>query len=152
MNQAHYHLIVNHLPIIVPIIALLVLLGGFAVKSEIVKRTAYLIFIGGSLAAIAAMSTGEGAEDAVAHMETITDSSIHAHEETAELFAVLSYILGAAAAFGLWSSIRKKSYSVPVGYVIIAYTIVVLYFAQQTGTSGGEVRHTEIRADRVITR
>lgn len=152
MNQAHYHLIINHLPIIVPIIALLVLLGGFVVKSQIVRRTAYLIFIGGSLATIAAMSTGEGAEDAVAHMETITESSIHAHEETAKLFAAISYILGAAAAFGLWSSIKKKSYSDYIGYAIIACGVVVVYLAQQTGTSGGEVRHTEIKAGRTTTK
>jgi len=37
MNGAHYHLVVNHLPIIIPVIGLLVLIGGFIVQSEIVK-------------------------------------------------------------------------------------------------------------------
>jgi uncharacterized membrane protein len=147
MNQAHYHLIVNHLPIIAPIIALLVLLGGFIVKSQIVKRTAYFIFIAGSLATIAAMMTGEGAEEAVEHLEGITENSIHAHEEAAELFAALSYILGVAAAFSVWSSLKKKAYADYAGYAIIAYSCVVLYFAQQTGTSGGEIRHPEIRTE-----
>lgn len=91
MNQAHYHLVVNHLPIIIPIVGFVVLIGGVAVKLEIVKRTAYFIFILGSLATIAAMATGEGAEEAVEHIEGITEGMMHEHEERAEVFALLSY-------------------------------------------------------------
>lgn len=145
MNQAHYHLIVNHFPIIIPIIALVVLLGGFTVKSEAVKRTAYAIFIAGSFTALAAMLTGEGAEEAVEHREGITEGMIHVHEETAELFAALSYILGCLAALALWSSLKKRSYSNYIGYTIVIYCLVLLYYARQTGTSGGEIRHPEIR-------
>ena len=147
MNQAHYHLVLNHLPIIIPFVALLVLIGGFVIKSEIVKRTAYCIFILGALAAIPAMATGEGAEEAVEHLEGITEDRIHQHEEAAELFAMLSYILGVAAAFAVWSSVKKKAHADYLGYAIIAYSCVVLYFAQQTGTSGGEIMHSEIRTE-----
>ena len=145
MNQAHYHLALNHLPIIIPIIGLVVLIGGYAIRSAVVKRTAYFIFVLGSLTAIPAMATGEGAEEAVEHIEGITEGRIDKHEERAELFAMLSYMLGVAAAFAVWSSLRKKTYANYAGYAIIAYSCVVLYFAQQTGTSGGEIRHTEIR-------
>ncbi len=146
MNQAHYHLLFNHLPIIVPIVGVLVLIGGLIVKSEIVKRTAYFIFILGSLATIAAIATGDGAEEAVEHLEGIFKVMIHEHEEKAELFAILSYVLGIASAFALWGNLRKKSYSDHLSYIIIAYSCVVIYFAQQTGTSGGEIRHSEIRS------
>ena len=145
MSQAHYHLVLNHLPIIIPIVALVVLIAGFIVKSGVVKRTAYFIFILGSLTAIPAMATGEGAEEAVEHLEGITKGRIHEHEGRAELFAMLSYFLGVAAAFAVWSSLKKKAYAGYAGYAIIAYSCVVLYFAQQTGTSGGEIRHPEIR-------
>jgi hypothetical protein len=40
MNEAHFHLAVNHLPIIIPGIAALILAGGFIFKSDIVMRTA----------------------------------------------------------------------------------------------------------------
>lgn len=36
---------------------------GLISKSEAIKRTAFMIFILGALAAIVAMSTGEGAEE-----------------------------------------------------------------------------------------
>jgi 4-hydroxybenzoate polyprenyltransferase len=146
MNQAHYHLLFNHLPIIVPTVGLLVLIGGLAVKSEIVKRTAYFIFILGSLATITAIATGDGAEEAVEQIEGISKGMIHEHEEKAELFAILSYVLGVASAFALWGNLRKKSYADYIAYAIIAYSCIVLYFAQQTGTSGGEIRHSEIRS------
>jgi uncharacterized membrane protein len=145
MNGAHYHLVLNHLPIIIPIVGLLVLIGGFIVKSEIVKRTAYCIFILGAIAAFAAIATGEGAEDVVKQIDEISKSLIHEHEEKAEVFALLSYILGITSILALWSNWKKKSYTNYIGYAIIAYALVVLYFAQQTGTTGGEIRHSEIR-------
>lgn len=43
MNDAHYHLILNHLPIVVPVVGLLVMIGGYVSPSDIVKRTALLI-------------------------------------------------------------------------------------------------------------
>lgn len=145
MNGAHYHLVLNHLPIIIPIVGLLILIGGFIVKSEIVKRTAYCIFILSAIAAFAAIATGEGAEDVVKKIDGISKSLIHEHEEKAEVFALLSYILGITSILALWSNWKKKSYANYIGYTIIAYCLVVLYFAQQTGTTGGEIRHSEIR-------
>lgn len=145
MNGAHYHLVVNHLPIIIPIVGLLVLIGGFIVKSEIVKRTAYCIFILGALAAFGAIATGDGAEDVVKHIDGISKDLIHEHEEKAEVFALLSYLLGIGSVVALWSNWKKKSYANYIALAILAYCFVVLYFAQQTGTTGGEITHAEIR-------
>lgn len=145
MNPAHYHLSLNHLPIILPIAGLLVLIGGFAVKSQIVKRTAYCIFILGALAAFGAAATGDGAEQALKHIDEISKGLIHEHEETAEVFALLSYILGTISIAALWCSWKQKPYADYIAYVIIAYCLAVLYSAQQTGTTGGEIRHSEIR-------
>jgi uncharacterized membrane protein len=145
MNGAHYHLVLNHLPIIIPIVGLLVIIGGFIVKSEIVKRVAYCIFILGAIAAFAAIATGEGAEEVVGHIDGISKSLIHEHEEKAEVFAVLSYILGVSSILALWSNWKKKSYANYIAYTVIVFCFVVLYFAQQTGTTGGEISHSEIR-------
>ncbi|MGE6354883.1 hypothetical protein ACQKCJ_13540 [Flavobacterium sp. NPDC079362] len=145
MNGAHYHLVLNHLPIIIPIVGLLVLIGGFIVKSEIVKRTAYCIFILGAITAFSAIATGDGAEDVVKQIEGITKSLIHEHEEKAEVFALLSYVLGIGSIVALWSNWKKKSYATYIALAIMVYCMAVLYFGQQTGTTGGEIRHSEIR-------
>ena len=45
MNGAHWHLLVNHLPINFPIVGVIVMITGLVSKSDAVKRTAFMIFI-----------------------------------------------------------------------------------------------------------
>jgi uncharacterized membrane protein len=147
MNGAHWHLVLNHLPIIIPMVGLLVMIGGLLTKSEILKRAAYSIFILGAITAIAAFSTGEGAEEVVEEIQGIDEQLIKVHEETAEIFAIILYVLGAVSLIGLWASWKEKSFSPLVTFVAVALSLAGLIFAKQTGTTGGEIRHTEIRVD-----
>lgn len=147
MNDAHLHLVVNHLPIIFPIAGVIILIVGFIFKSEAVKRTAFFIFILGALAAIAAMSTGEGAEEVVEKINDVTENFIEKHEETSETFAIISYVLGAISLLGFWASFKGRAFSNSIGILTLVLAMVTLFFAKQSGTTGGEIRHTEIRAD-----
>lgn len=147
MNQAHYHLLFNHLPIIFPFVGMMVMIGGIIFRSEIVKRVAYAIFILGALFTIPAFATGEGAEETIENIEGIDKVIIHTHEEIAETFAILSYILGAISITGLWGNWKQQPFSGWMTYITISFCIIVLFFSQQTGTSGGEIRHPEIRQD-----
>ena len=151
MNRAHWHLVVNHLPIVFPVAGLVVILTGLISKSEAVKRTAYLIFIIGALSALAAMATGDGAEEVVEKITVVSKEYIESHEETAETFALLSYVLGGFSIFGLWASFKQKSFNVIVTGITLIFALVVLFFARQTGTTGGEIRHTEIRTDSLVS-
>lgn len=151
MNGAHWHLAINHLPIIFPIVGVIVMITGIFSKSEAVKRTAYLIFILGTIAAIAAMSTGERAEEVIEKINGETKSYIENHEETAETFALLSYILGGLSVLGIWISFKRKTLSNIIIISTLIFVFVVLFFAKQTGTTGGEIRHTEIRNRNDIT-
>ena len=146
MNGAHWHLVVNHLPIIFPIVGVIVMITGLISKSEAVKRTAFMIFVFGALAAIAAMNTGEGAEEVVENINGVSENFIESHEEAAETFAILSYILGGISLLGLWASFKQKSFSSIISFATLIFAFVVLFFAKQTGTTGGEIRHTEIRS------
>ncbi len=146
MNEAHFHLTVNHLPIIIPIVGFLILVGGMILKSDIIKRTAYAVFFLGALTTIPAFASGEGAEEMVEHMEGVTHHIIHEHEEAAESFALLSYALGLLSLIALWANWKKKSIANSAQYVILVLSLAVLYTGKKTGTTGGEVRHTEIRS------
>jgi uncharacterized membrane protein len=145
MNEAHWHLALNHLPIIFPIVGIIVLLTGLLTGSSHVKRTALLIFVLGALTTIAAMSTGEGAEEVVEEITEVTEDYIEAHEEIAETFAFLSYLLGLLSMIGLWVDFKKKSFSKILYLLTLLFSIAVVYMGRRTGTSGGEIRHTEIR-------
>lgn len=123
------------------------MIGGISVKSEILKRAAYCIFILGAITAITAFNTGEGAEEVVEKIKGIDERMIKVHEEAAETFAILLYILGGISLIGLWANWKTKPLSNTISFVSIVFAFIVLFYAKQTGTTGGEIRHTEIRTD-----
>ena len=147
MNNSHLHLVVNHLPIIFPFIGIVLLLIGIFAKSEVSKRNAYIIFILGAVASIAAMATGEGAEEDVEHLPGVAESLIKTHEEAAELFAGLSYVVGGLSLVALFASFRSFTFSKIMPFLVGIFAVSSLFFAQKAGTTGGEIRHTEIRND-----
>lgn len=145
MNEAHWHLVVNHFPIIFPIVGVIVMITGILSKSNAVKRTAYMIFILGSFTTFLAMFTGDGAEDVVENINGISKNCIENHEEAAEKFALFSYIFGGISLLGLWIEFKKTNLSFMFSIVTLLFSFIVLFFGKQTGTTGGEIRHTEIR-------
>lgn len=146
MNNSHLHLVVNHLPIIFPMVGIILLFIGIFTKSEVTKRNAYIIFMLGAITSILAMATGENAEEAIENLPGVSENLIHTHEEAAELFAGLSYVLGGFSLFAHFSSWKKYSICKFAPYVVGLFAIATLFFAQKAGTTGGEIRHTEIRS------
>jgi uncharacterized membrane protein len=147
MEGAHFHLLVNHLPFIIPGIASLILIAGFFLKSDVIKRVAFSIYVIGAISTLPAFGSGEDAEEAIENLPGVSHKLIHNHEEAAESFAYLSYLLGAMAALSLWANYRKRSPAKITQYLVLAMAIIVLYYAKITGTSGGEIRHPEIRSE-----
>lgn len=146
MNGAHFHLAVNHLPIIFPIVAVLVLIIGISIKSEVVKRTSYFIFFLAAISTMVAFSSGEGAEEMVDGLPGVTENLIHEHEELAESFAMLNYMLGLISLFAIWVSWKQKQVAKWLSYFVLLFAFVVIFKGKEVGTSGGEIRHTEIRS------
>lgn len=151
MNDAHLHMVVNHFPIIGTILGLGILIGGLVFKNNSIKNTAYCLFIVAALFALASMSTGEGAEEIAEKLPSVTDQVIHEHEEAAEKLAVVLYFLGAISIVGLYLNIKKNEKANLVSFLALTIAVVGVFLAQQTGTTGGEIRHTEIRANGTAT-
>jgi uncharacterized membrane protein YbjE (DUF340 family) len=91
------------------------------------------------------MGTGEGAEELVEDMPTVGKQIIHEHEEMAEKLAIVLYVLGAISLGGLFLNYIKHAKAKLVSYAAILIAVVGVFLAKETGTSGGEIRHTEIR-------
>lgn len=147
MNNAHFHLIVNHLPIVGLLIGMLVLISGLVFKNTAVKLIAYGIFIFSAICSIVAFYTGEGAEEVIEKMTGISETLINTHEEYAESFFVLTLILGSIASVTFIAELRKFKH---VKYLIILCFLVAIadgVLAKYVGTSGGEIRHSEIRSE-----
>jgi uncharacterized membrane protein len=138
-------MVVNHFPIIGTILALGVLVTGMILKNNSVKNTAYVLFIVAAIFAAFSMGTGEGAEELVEDMPTIGKKIIHEHEELAEKFALVLYLLGGISLLGIILNIKNHSKAKFISFVAVIIAIVGVYLATLVGTSGGEIRHTEIR-------
>ncbi len=151
MNDAHLHMVVNHFPIIGTILGLGILITGIILKNNTVKSTAYVLFVIAAIFAAFSMGTGEGAEELVEDMPSVGKQIIHEHEEMAERLAIVLYALGVISLAGLFLNYKKNAKAQLVSYVALIIAIAGVFFAQQTGTTGGEIRHTEIRANAVPT-
>lgn len=149
MNDAHLHLIVNHFPIIGTILGLGILITGLILKNNATKNVAYVLFVIAAIFAFFSMGTGEGAEELVEDMPNIGKQIIHEHEEMAEKLAIVLYFLGFVSLVGLYLNIKNHSKAKLVSFLALTIGAVAVFLAQQTGTSGGEIRHTEIRSNAV---
>ena len=146
MNGAHFHLVVNHLPIIFPLVGLIILIIAYLFKSTDIKYAAYLVFVLGAIVTIPAFVSGEGAEEITDKLPGVTDALIHNHEEMAEKFAIISYALGLISLAGIFLLKIRNKFEKILSIIILLTAGILLIFAKQTGTTGGEIRHTEIRA------
>ena len=145
MNDAHLHMVVNHFPIIGTILGAGILLAGILFKNNTVKNVAYVLFVVAAVFAAVSMATGEGAEEMVEDMPTVGHDIIHEPEEIAEKLALSLYVLGVVSLFGLYANIKKLSQAKIAAILTLVISVIAIYFAQLTGTTGGEIRHTEIR-------
>ena len=151
MNDAHLHMVVNHFPIIGTIFGLGILITGIFLKNNVIKNVAYVLFIVSAIFAAISMATGEGAEEMVEDFPNIGKKIIHEHEEMAEKLAIVLYALGLVSIIGLFLNFKNHAKASLVSYLAAVVAIVGVFFGKQTGTTGGEVRHTEIRENTTQT-
>jgi uncharacterized membrane protein len=147
MNEAHLHMVVNHFPIIGTILAIGILIAGLLSKNRSIINTSYVLFVIGVIFGILSMNTGEGAEELVEDMPGIGWKIIHDHEELAEKMALLLDILGILSLVGFYLQYKKNSKEKLLSYIILLIGVASLFVIQKVGTSGGEIRHTEIRSE-----
>ena len=144
MNQAHLHMVFNHFPIIGLFFGIGILAYGIIKKQTILVNTAYVIFIVCMIMGKATMMTGEGAEEIVEELG-VSHDIIHEHEEIAETFMKVLYVLGILSILGLVANLKKHAKASIVSYVVLILAIGSAILSKNVGTSGGEIRHTEIR-------
>ena len=145
MNEAHLHLLVNHFPIIGSIFGLGILLAGIFLKNNSIKNTAYVVFIIASVFTLASMTTGEGAEEIAETLPNAGHDIIHEHEEIAEKFAIVMYLLGITSVLGLFLNIKQHAKAKFMAFAVLIIAVVAVALSKFVGTTGGEIRHTEIR-------
>lgn len=146
MSTAHVHLLLNHIPVIGVLIGFVVFAIGVWRRNDSWTRLALGLFAAVALVAVATMLTGESAEEAVEHLPGVSESLIESHEEAAKLAAIGAYVLGGISIVALlW--IRRRPLPRTLTVMVLPIVLVVTGLMAYTANLGGQIRHTEIRAE-----
>ena len=148
MNFAHIHLIMNHIPVIGIPMALAFLIHGLWTNNSGSQRFALLVLFVVAALVIPVYLTGEPAEHLLKHTagSNVTEEVISPHEEAAEVALILTIVTGVAAAGAIWFQKNEKfGRNASLGVVVLA--VVALGSLVYTANLGGQIRHTELRAD-----
>jgi hypothetical protein len=143
MNTAHWHLMLNHIPLVGMLLAAIIFLIGIIIENTVVRRTAFIIMIFSALMIIPAFLTGEGSEDQVESISGVSGAAIERHEELAEAYIFAASVTGILAAVAFFASYRIR-YQRLMNFVLLAAVGVTLYMAANLANAGGAIRHTEI--------
>jgi hypothetical protein len=143
MSVVHFHLLLNHLPVVGSLFALL-LFAGTMYRRSVSPR--FALWFAGVLGAVAlgVYLTGEPAAESVEKLVGITRQSIERHEEAAEFTTIIASSLGALALAALFF-FRRREIPRWVGGAGLFGTIVLSAAMGWTANLGGQIRHSEIR-------
>ena len=146
LNPAHWHLLVNHLPIVGSIIGLFILGYGIFSKAEVVIKMSYWLFIVLAVFAVIAKQTGEQAEGFIMSAKLADETLIEPHAQAADYAQWAMIILGLIALAALFINRLKMLKVMPI--IVLITALVGAGLMGWTGFLGGEIMHKEIRINK----
>jgi hypothetical protein len=146
VTPVHFHLALNHFPVMGLIIGFLVLVWGFIGRSDEPKKIALGIFIVVALVSIPVYLTGNPTHHAVMLLPGVSEHIIEEHHDAARFALGSTSILGAASLLGLWISRRSNQLPAWSGNLVLVLAILTIAIMARTANLGGQIRHTEIRS------
>ena len=144
-NAAHWHLVLNHLPVVGSMAAMLLLLWALFKNTDDLKRVALMSLVLVGLVSIPAFLTGEPAEDMLKGLPT-SAKWMSKHEDIAGTALWVALAAGAGA-LGTLLFFRKQR-MIPrwlVGVLLVA-NLAACLLMNRAANSGGKIRHSEILA------
>jgi hypothetical protein len=145
MNAPHFHLLLNHIPVIGITFGVILFIISYLFRTLSLERAGLVLFILAAAMAVPSYFTGEGAEDAVENIAGLDSSMIEQHESWAGTYIWFDVVLGVLSCFVFWLSWRKWPY-IQYAYVSLLFiAISCVGISLPVANSGGEIRHTEIR-------
>ncbi|MDO7854221.1 hypothetical protein [Hymenobacter convexus] len=145
MNQAHLHLLVNHLPIVGSLFAAVLLGAGLLQRNASLTRAGLVAVLAAGLLCLPAQLTGEGAAAIVQDLPRVSRALIQTHAAAAELGF---WVLEGAASLALFGLLLLKNASPRarlLAWAALAAAGLSFGLLARAGSLGGLIRHTEIR-------
>jgi glucan phosphoethanolaminetransferase (alkaline phosphatase superfamily) len=144
MDQAHLHLLTNHVSLFALAFGALILLLGFLRKSEDLKFGAAILFIIGAIMFFPAKETGAEAARIVKKIATVDKAAIKEHAQASKWIMPFSTALGVLSILALVLSRKKKVMPKWASILMLLLSLFTFSILARTAYLGGFIRHTEI--------
>lgn len=147
MSVIQLHLLINHFPLIVPIVALLLLFWGLFKKSEVLMQACLGLFVLTAFFTWGAVLTGDPAADAVKLLPGFERSYIREHDHAADFALISSIVTGVMSLVLIWGLKKKRDFTQKrwSWSLLIILSLWSISVAARTSHLGGLIRHDEIR-------
>lgn len=149
MDATHLHLILTHFPIVGTILGIGIMAYGQFSKKDDIKKIALATFVLMAILTIPVFLTGEEAEETVENIAGVSEQIIENHEELAEKAIWLMGFLGVLSLLNFFAIFKKWSFAKIMSIVTLLVSIGTFGLFAQVGSTGGEIRHSEIRTTSV---
>jgi len=141
MTASHWHVIINHLPIIGTSICTLFLLMGLILKNDQIKLISIGSIIVMTVFGFIAHKTGENAEHSIQQTHEMHEA-IEAHEEAAQPGFIMHNIAGILSLITLVLYKKKKIFNA-LAIVLMILCLLTVSSLGYAGYLGGKIRHEE---------
>src|SRR3954463_8979107 len=144
MNTVHLHLLLNHIPVVGSLLAVVLFAAALFLKETVSTKFALAFTAAVAAIAVVVYLTGGAAEEAVENLAGVTERAIDSHEEAAEVTTIAIGIFGALSALAL-IIVRARRAPRWLALAGLVGSIAVSGLMAWTANLGGQIRHTEIQ-------
>lgn len=144
MNEAHLHLILNHVPVVGFLFVIALLALAWLRDSEELRRIALGSVVVTGILSLPVYFSGEPAEEIVEDLSGVSELAIEDHEEMAEGATVVAAVTALLAALAMVIGVRRGvTPRWSVGVVTVCGIVAAIWLGY-AASLGGRIRHPEI--------
>ncbi|GAB4041629.1 hypothetical protein [Spirosoma jeollabukense] len=143
LNGAHWHLLVNHFPIVGSLLATIILGYGLVGRHEAIIQLSFGLFILMGIATLVTNQTGEGAEHYLKSIHALDRPRLRVHEEAADVANIGMYLIAVLSLLMLsWQRVKQWRFLPTLIFII---SLITCGLMANVGRLGGLIMHTELR-------
>lgn len=145
MSSAHWHLMLNHVPLLGLLFGSGLLTYGLWGAYEDVQRGSLALLAVAGLSAVAVYLTGEPAEEVIEGLAGVSHEAIEGHEEFGIVALTGGLVTGLSAVGALFYGRLRRSLARWTVVLTFALAVVSVGVFTYTAYLGGKISHPELR-------
>jgi uncharacterized membrane protein len=145
MNQAHWHLLFNHVPIFGALGGILLLAAGLLRRQDAVLRAGLWALVLAVVVGLPAQLTGPGAAQVIKDMPRVSQALIKNHAEAGRLGYWVLVAAGTLALLCLSMLKQGATRARQLAWGTLLAAVLSFGLLARAGNLGGQISHPEIR-------